>query len=375
MASMCDPATLPFETSSTPVVLENSAPEMGAGTPESTAISTIPVITRADFDRAWYIITEIMKKEGEGAIRPLPLSLSRSSEAKFYRVDYLEEQEDPENPATRVPLMLIKFPAPTTTYPGGDRAIGYTTFDQEYRDTAYVIGTLSRRADREELGFMLKHYHSYPYGSYLLVEYLDGYVPLGSFLKKMMLAPDWEYHRVSTYRSLGRVMGQIQKCRLLGEIGESDFVIHPITYSIKMINYTGLDHYKSYTEEELQSERINLRFHQEAQMGHLISDLFFTLFCPEVVRRADWFDFKKSYFKLRFPDYYDETPEAKAKYGNRFVGKFERFLYQALFTETISESGMGEQSERLTTNEQSVLVKFILFRYNVDLYLTVPGSN
>lgn len=372
MASICDSAVLPFSTSSTPVVLESSAPEMGAEMDNSMAISAIPVITHTDINDVWHLITEIGKKEGEEAIRPLSYSIHSTSEGKFYRVDYLE---DPTNPATQVPWMMMKFPAPTTTYPGGDRAIGYTTFHQEYKDTAYVIGTLSRRADREELGFLLKHYHSQPYASYLLVEYIDGYVPLGSFLKKMMLAPDWEYHRVSTYRSLGRVMGEIQKCRLTGEIGVDRFVIHPITYAIKLINYTGLEYYGSYTDEELQSERINLRFLQEAQMGNLISDLFVRIFSPEVMSRADWFSFKKSYFKLRFPDYYDETPEAKAKYGNRFVGKFERFLYQALFSETFSQSGMGELSEQLTNDEQSVLVKFILFRHNVDLYLTVPGSN
>jgi hypothetical protein len=370
MASMCDSAAIPFETSSAPVVLEND----GTGTPVSRTISAIPVITRADFDHVWYIITEIMKKEGEDAIRPLPLSISpsASSEAKFYRVDYLE---DPENTATRVPWMMIKFPAPTTTYPGGDRAVGYTTFHQDYLDTAYVIGALSRRDDCEELSFFLKHHHSQPYASYLLVEYPDGYVPLGSFLKKMMVQSDWEHHRISTYRALGRVMGQIQKCRLLGEIDVNHFVIHPTSYSIKMIDYTGLDYYGSYTEEELRSEQINIMFLQEAQMGHLISDLFLTIFSPEIIARNNWFDFKKSYFKLRFPDYYDETPEAKAKYGNRRVGEFERFLNQALYMETISESGMGERSEELTTNEQSVLVKFILFRHNVDSYFSVPGSN
>ena len=337
----------------------------------TTTTSDAPIIPLVSKQMLWKPVSDLVREKGEGAVRPLSLLRQHDEAPIFYPVHILTDSEDPENPATRVSRVLMKFRNPTTTYPYyGDRAIGYTNFPQEFKDTAFILRSLTGRQDCDNLDYFLKYHHSEHYTSSILVDHFEGYVPLGEFLKEKLAMPDWEYHRVTTYRALGRVMAQIQKCRLLGELRLASFSIHPITYSIKMIDYTELSYYGSYTEEELREERINIRILQEAQMGTLISDLFLCV-TPDITRKQ-WFDFKKSYFRVRFPDYYEETPEARAKYGNCYVGKFERFLYQALFTEIFE--GMGEFSERLTGPEQLLLIKFILFRHDVDLYLTVTGS-
>ena len=356
MAAMID-STATFTTTTKDVPAFVADP-VGAG---EWAIEYVPLVSK---ETLWQPIGDLIRANEEGAVRPLSIARKHDYEPLFYPVHILEGPED------RVPRMVMKFRNPTITYPyGGDRAIGYTHFPQEYKDTSFILRSLTRRADCDDLDFFLKYHHGEQYTSTILVDHFEGYVPMGEFLNASQCFPDWDYIRVATYRALGRVMGQIQKCRLLGEIRVDRFVIHPITYSIKMIDYSELDYYG--TEENLPAEKINIRFLQEAQMGNLISDLFL-LVTPDITRKV-WFDFKKSYFRIRFPDYYEETPEARAKYGNRYVGKFERFLYQALFTEIFE--GMGEFSEKMSGPEQLLLIKFILFRHDVDLYLTVPGSN
>ena len=353
----------------------------------TTTTSDAPIIPLVSKQMLWKPVSDLVREKGEGAVRPLSLLRQHDEAPIFYPVHILTtcaatlcsrrepteltDSEDPENPETRVSRVLMKFRNPTITYPyGGDRAIGHTYFPQEYKDTAFVLRSLTGRQDRDDLDFFLKYHHCEQYTSSILVDHFEGYQPLDEFLKTSQCFPDWGYIRIQFYRALGRVMSQIQKCRLTGEMRLSRFVINPITYSIKMIDYSELGYCGNYTEEELREERIKIRFLQEAQMGNLISDLF--LYVTPDIDRKQWFDFKRSYFRTRFPDYYEETPEAIAKYGHRFVGKFERFLYQALFTEIFE--GMGEFSEKMTGPEQLLLIKFILFRHDVDLYFTVPGS-
>ncbi len=343
---------------------------------ESESTLVVPTYRADKLHELWKSFKALFEKnpDAEKFLRILPIP---SDSIWFYRVQYVNEETGECANQT-----LMKFKDPVTEYPNGDRAIGYTHFADEYRDTAYILGSLSRRAGASELRFLLKHYHFHPYGGSIIVEDLSGYIPLREYIAKetakIDAMPEEEsskYIRLAIdgtlgpIRALGATMAEIQKCRLVGEIGLDHFVIHPITYSIKLINYYDLNCYGTYTEEELATEKVDIRLRQEAQLGSLMADLFLQM---ADVPRTSWFSFKRAYFKARFPDYYEETGETYRKYGNRTVGTFHNFLYSSLLK--VEYSVIVDFADKLTEAERHILVCFIHFRHDLELYLTLPDA-